>query len=235
MDIKALTALNAQRWRVAKLTRPTQFTPVAKRLVGSKARYLEVERATGVPWFIVAVIHEREASGNWNAQLGQGDPLNEVSKHEPKGRGPFIGPKAWYNGAVDALTDCPPYAAQWKDWTAGGALTLTERYNGLAYASHGVPSPYVWSGTDQYKIGKITVDHGPIEPIVDAQLGCAGLLIAMRAIDQSIRFSDDVKSETASIPAPVSPPPPDIEPAQVKPMTWAETIAAIINRFWKGN
>jgi hypothetical protein len=60
-------------------------------------------------------IHEREASQRWDRQLGQGDPLNQVSTHTPKGRGPFFnhptdppGQDAFYRGAVDALTNCPP-------------------------------------------------------------------------------------------------------------------------------
>jgi hypothetical protein len=67
-------------------------------------------------------------------------------------------------------------------------LTLLEQYNGLAYANANRPSPYIWSGTDQYTIGKVVVDHGPIEEIVDKQLGCAGLIIAMMGLDSSITF-----------------------------------------------
>jgi lysozyme family protein len=181
-----LIACNAARWQAAKLTRAAEFTAVATRLVAAKARYQDVERATAVPWFIIAVIHEREASQNFSASIAQGDPWDKVSTHEPRGRGPFASFEA---AAYDALANCPPYATHWRDWSAGGGLTLLELYNGLAYANHGQPSPYVWSGTDQYIKGKVLVDHGPIEPVVDKQLGCAGLILAMRAIDVSIVFS----------------------------------------------
>jgi lysozyme family protein len=68
---------------------------------------------------------------------------------------------------------------------------VLEQYNGLGYAAHGVPSPYVWSGTDQYHSGKYVRD-GVYDPhVVDAQLGCAGLLLAMIAIDPSIKFETD--------------------------------------------
>src|SRR5262249_43825600 len=40
---------------------------------------------------------EREASQDWNTQLAQGDPLNQVSTHEPKRMGPF---KTWEEGAI---------------------------------------------------------------------------------------------------------------------------------------
>jgi lysozyme family protein len=65
-------------------------------------------------------------------------------------------------------------------------LTLLERYNGLGYAIRGVPSPYVWSGTDQYKSGKYIADHVYDPNAVDKQLGCAGLLLAMIALDSTI-------------------------------------------------
>jgi hypothetical protein len=72
-------------------------------------------------------------------------------------------------------------------------LTLLERYNGLAYANAGRPSPYIWSGTTIYDPpsgpgGKVIRDHGPIEPVVDKQLGCAGLILAIMKLDPTITF-----------------------------------------------
>jgi lysozyme family protein len=64
-----------------------------------KARYVAVSDKTGVPWFVIAVIHEREASQSWRANLAQGDPWNRVSVHVPKGRGPF---KSWEDAIVAA-------------------------------------------------------------------------------------------------------------------------------------
>jgi hypothetical protein len=103
----------------------------------------------------------------------------------PKGRGPF---KSWEDAAVDALTNCAPFAARWRDWSIGGILTLLEQYNGLGYAARGVASPYVWAGTDQYVSGKYVRD-GVYDPnVVDRQLGCADLLLAMMKLDSSIQF-----------------------------------------------
>lgn len=184
-----LTTLNQQRWdncHVPADKGPT-FAAVANRLIApaAKARYQSVEKTTGVPWWFIAVVHEREASQNWNTQLGQGDPLNKKSIHVPKNRGPFIGPTAWEDGAEDALVKCPPYASKNKDWTPGGALTMLEKYNGLGYANKGLPSPYVWAGTDQYVKGKYVAD-GKFDPnAVDQQLGCAGLLKFMGVFSKS--------------------------------------------------
>ena len=199
MNVSALIKANAARWAKAKVQRNFDF--VAQRLVNAKSRYLPVQRKTGVPWFVIAVIHERECSQSWDRSIAQGDPWNTASIHVPKGRGPF---QSWEDAAYDALMNCSPYAADWNDWTAGGALTLLEQYNGLGYYFRGMPSPYIWSGTDQYVSGKFVADNIFRADVVDSQLGCAGLLIAMQKLDPTIRFSDEVM------------PPPDIEPVHPK-------------------
>ena len=109
----------------------------------------------------------------------------EVSTHVPAGRGPF---KSFEDAAVDALVKCAPYAARLKDWSIGGMLTNLERFNGIGYAARGVPSAYVWSGTNQYEKGKFVAD-GVYDPNkVDAQLGVAGLIMTMMELDPSITF-----------------------------------------------
>jgi lysozyme family protein len=186
-DLVALRAANAHRWAAAKVIR--NFAAVAKRLVSqaAKEKYQSVSAKTGVPWPIIAVIHERECSQNWSGSLAQGDPWNKVSIHVPAGRGPFA---SWEEAAVDALVNCSPHAARNKDWSLGAALTKLEEYNGLGYAARGRPSPYVWSGTDQYKSGKYVRD-GVYDPdVVDSQLGCAGLLMTMMALDPTISFTN---------------------------------------------
>jgi lysozyme family protein len=184
-DLVALKAANARRWANAKTIR--NFAPIAQHLVApvAKQRYQAVAAKTGVPWAAIAVIHERESSQDWTASLAQGDPWNRVSVHVPAGRGPF---GSWEDAAIDALVSCAPYAARNRDWSIGGTLTRLEEYNGLGYAARGVPSPYLWSGTDQYRSGKYIRD-GVYDPnAVDSQLGCAGLLLAMMALDRTIHF-----------------------------------------------
>jgi lysozyme family protein len=188
-NIPALKASNAARWKamhtIASLG-PT-LDAVAHRLIAptAKAQYQAVSTATKVPWFVIAVIHEREASQSWLAGLAQGDPWNKVSIHVPRGIGPF---PSWEAAAEYALEKSPPFAARWTDWTIGGLLTLLEEYNGLGYAAHGVPSPYVWASTDQYRSGKYIAD-GHYDPnAIDHQLGCAALLSRMAMEDTSITF-----------------------------------------------
>jgi len=182
-DLNLLKAANAKRWQNIRMAR--NFNSVARALVepNAKQRYRTVSLKTGVPWYFIAVVHERESSQDWTGSLAQGDPFNKVSVHVPAGRGPF---QSWEEAAIDALVNCPPFAARNKDWSIGALLTMLEQYNGLGYANRGIPSPYVWSGTDQYKSGKYVRD-GVFDPdAVDQQLGCAGLLVAMMALDPSI-------------------------------------------------
>lgn len=185
-DLVALQRANEARWLAAKPTRSTEAESIAARLYKAKARYQAVERQTSVPWPAIAVIHERESSQDWKASLAQGDPWNRASIHVPAGRGPF---GSWEAAAIDALAKCPPFLARHKDWSIAGALTALETYNGIGYAARGVPSPYLWSGTNQYRSGKYVRD-GLYDPgKVDPQLGCAALLIALMELDPDISFA----------------------------------------------
>lgn len=173
-----LSEQNKSRWNSCQINpgKASQFKSVADRLSASKDRYQVVSKRTGVPWWFIAVVHEREASQSWRANIAQGDPWNRRSTHVPKGRGPF---QSWEDAAVDALTNCAPYAARNTDWSIGGALAMLEKYNGLGYYNKGRPSPYIWAGTNQYQKGKYVAD-GRYDPnAVDQQLGCAGILKQM--------------------------------------------------------
>lgn len=217
-DLAALKAANADRWAKAKLTR--NLTGIAKALVAAKPRYQAVEAKTGVPWFVIAVIHERESSQDWRKSLAQGDPWDSASTHVPKGRGPF---KSWEEAAIDALVNCAPYLASKTDWSLGAALTNLEAYNGLGYASRGIPSPYLWAGTDQYQSGKYVADGKFDSATIDAQPGCAALLKHMMALDPTITFTG-VKVT----------PPPSPSPVPTKSQFWDAILNILTSIFKKG-
>jgi lysozyme family protein len=234
-DLNLLKARNTLRWNSTKMLRRSDFDFIAAKLDGAiaKARYQAVESKTGVPWFVVAVIHQRESSQDWAASLAQGDPWDTVSVHVPKGRGPFT---SWMEAAVDALVNCPPYAARNKDWTVGGTLTVLEGYNGMGYANMGRPSPYIWAGTDQYSSGKYVRD-GVYDPnAVDRQLGCAGLLMAMAAMDKTINIGGKLIPAPAPAPAPIPKPPVPpviVPPAPQQPVSWLSGIMSAILSIFK--
>jgi len=180
------------------------------RYQGVTARLQELNKTdptiVAVPWWFIAIVSEREYGGppHWDKQLGQGDALGAVSHNEPAGRGPFLthswdttptvanpvrADDAWTRCCLDALIDCDPHAARWTNWTPGGTATIFEEYNGIGYALKGVPSAYVWSGSDQYVSGKYVADHVYRAGVIDVQEGCMPLLGAMMAIDPTIKFA----------------------------------------------
>ncbi len=211
MDYKALIDQNNKRWIGVEFHEEQMAAArrVAKRLCADKAKsvYLALEHATTVPWYVIAMIHEREASQSWAANIAQGDPWNRVSIHVPKGRGPF---SSFFDAAVDALTKCAPFAAKWKDWSIGGLLTLLELYNGIGYEKyHHMASPYLWAGSNRYTRGKYVSD-GHFDPnVVDTQLGCAVLYKAMTEIDGSIEAIPQSEEEP---PAVSEHGPPEVDP-----------------------
>lgn len=219
---------NAARWARAKLTRGSQASVVAKKLVGNRARYLAVAKQSGVPWFVIAVIHQRESSGSFAGVLHNGQKIIGTGRKTtlvPKGRGPFA---SWEEAAIDALVNCAPYAARNTDWSVGGTLALLERYNGLGYYNRGLPSPYVWAGTDQYVKGKYIAD-GKFDPNhVDTQLGCAALLMAMQALDATVTLGY-APAPPEPVPDPV---PPDPAPQPLpQPSFWAAFFMAVVGFF----
>lgn len=200
-DLNALTAANVKRWADAKLTRGPEFMKPAQKAVANKSSYLEIARRSGMPdisWVFIAASHYRESSQNFSDSLAQGDPWNKVSIHVPADRGPFA---SFEDAAVDALVKCSPYAARLKDWSIGGTLTNLERFNGIGYANRGIPSPYIWAGTNQYQKGKYIAD-GVFDPEhVDTQLGCAGLIMAMMQFDPTIKFDVAPSQEPSPVPS----------------------------------
>lgn len=203
VDINELLAANQRRWPLTQILadKKIEVEMTATRLVAPTARniYRDLEIVTRVPWWVIAVIHEREASQAWWANIANGEPWNRMTKLVPKGRGPFANFRA---AAIDALTKCPLYTLRsvnaWTDWSAGGTLVLLEMYNGFGYETfHHENSPYIWSATNYEEVGKYVAD-GQWDPKVwDAQLGCAALLLRMSQLDPTItldRGAPDVVS-----------------------------------------
>lgn len=175
-----MTTSNSDRWAGAKFTRSTQINAQATKIEHSRSRYEGVSKSTGVPWDVIGVIHYRESSGDFAGVLHNGQRIIGTGKKTtlvPKGRGPFA---TWEQAAIDALMNCAPFAGKNKDWSIGGTLDILERYNGLGYRNKGLPSPYLWAGTDQYVKGKYVAD-GKYDPNhVDQQLGVAPILMKLR-------------------------------------------------------
>lgn len=151
----------------------------AQRALSYKVNFYDpVANETGIPWYVVAALDMREENFNHNGYLGNGDPLWKTTTHVPKGRGPF---KNWHEGASDALKlDHMALLPAGGHWDIVTALIKCEGFNGLGYASKGLPSPYVWAGTTIQVRGKYIAD-GHFDPQAwDQQPGCSGLFIALK-------------------------------------------------------
>jgi lysozyme family protein len=176
----------------------------AVRLQKGKTVYQAVESKTGVPWWFVGLCHYRESCFNFNTYLGNGQVLSRETTIVPRGRGPFTGPDAFVDGAVDALR-LEAFAAA-TDWSIARALYRLEGFNGFGYQTKGVNSPYLYGGSNLYgppeaRAGKFVADHLFDPSVVDTQLGTAVLLKALLEFDQTVKF-DETSSKVSISPEP---------------------------------
>lgn len=165
-----------------KPARASEVASTARRLFINKARYVAIETKTHVPWWLIAVLHERESGARFDRQLAQGDPLNRRSTNEPIS-GPFA---SFEESAVWALHH--DHLDTVVDWRIEKALYWGEAWNGWGYVSHGIPSPYLWGATTVQKPGKYVSDGVWSSTAVDQQLGIVPMIRALAALDKSIMF-----------------------------------------------
>lgn len=217
---------NLDRWNRAKFTRSTDINKQAAKIEANRARYEAVEKKTGVPWDVIGVIHYRESSNSFARILHNGEKIIGTGRKTtlvPKGRGPF---STWEEAAIDALMNCSPYLGKNKDWSLGNTLDLLERYNGLGYRNKGLPSPYLWAGTDQYVSGKYVSD-GHFDPnYVDQQLGAATILIKLREEAKTVPKIEPPKEEPEATPEP-----PTVKPEASKSLL--ELIIEILAKLFR--
>lgn len=182
-DFAAIQAGYRNLWNRAEIV-PAQLAAAkaaAAKIIAHKAVYQEIEVATGVPWFMVGGIHDRESDCDFTTYLGNGQSLNEVTTQVPRGRGPFSSFKL---GAIDALT-IEGYT-QIKAWTPEHILYGAEEYNGWGYTLHNENSPYLWAATTLQQRGKYDAD-GHYDPnLWDTQLGFVAVLKAICLSDPVI-------------------------------------------------
>lgn len=167
----------AARWAAMRVIRVTDAQITAQRLARSAGRYRVIQDAIGVPWEVVAILHNREASGSFDGVLHNGEKIigtGRTTKLVPEGRGPF---KTWEGSAIDALK--LKGLDRIKDWPIERICYTCEAFNGWGYRNKGVPSAYLWAGSDQYVSGKYVADHVWDENAVDKQLGA---MVVYRAL-----------------------------------------------------
>jgi len=170
-------------WNKAHMTREPDLMHVANDILADRGQYEATENATGVPWFWIACVHDRESNRNFATVLHNGERniigTGRLTTKVPKGRGPF---NSWGEAAIDALTlpekDDGKELNKVEEWTLARCLYQFEEYNGWGYNGK-INSPYVWAGTSNQQRGKYTSDGVYTATHWDTQLGCAGILKAL--------------------------------------------------------
>lgn len=160
----------------------------ARQIIENKGRYLTVEGQTGVPWWMIGLIHKMEANLSFEKHLHNGDSLKERTRQVPRGR-PKAGkpPFTWEESAVDALRyDGLDKASR---WTIERICYYCEKFNGFGYRGKGVNSPYLWSGSTHYRKGKYYADRKYDPNMVSQQAGTMLVLRAMMDADPTIKIA----------------------------------------------
>jgi lysozyme family protein len=162
---------------------------VVDTILKNKARYEAVGTPFGIPFWVVGCLHYRESSSSFERHLHNGDPLTARTVHVPAGC-PATGepPFTWEQSASDALA-MRGYA-KLTEWDLVHCLVRMEAWNGYGYKMRNVPSPYLWSFTNQYSAGKFAAD-GKYDPTLkDAQPGCAAIAkaLALTGVTFTVKF-----------------------------------------------
>lgn len=183
---------------VTRITRPE-----------NRARYEAAQAATGVPWFIVGIIHGLEGGWRFDRHLHNGDPLSARTVQVPKGR-PKTGnpPFKWEDSAADALALRGLSAAT--DWSLAGIAYALEGYNGFGYRlfhPH-VKSPYLWSFTTIYASGKYVADGQWSDTAKSRQ--CGAMATLKRLVEKGVvpiaaAAAEDAPPDEAPADAPLDP------------------------------
>jgi uncharacterized protein (TIGR02594 family) len=182
-----------------------------------QARYAALAAQVDVPWYFVAVVHQREASGNFSQSVRDGHRL-------PAGL-------SWED---DALAVMQEQCGGWHNWSLPGLLYRLEAYNGFGYRQYQINSPYLWSFATCYTKGKYVGD-GEFDPDqVDKQPGTA--VILHRLVAQGLITIPGAAVSPAA-PTPQQPAAPATSPSGrtyvVQPGDTLSAIAASFGLTWQ--
>lgn len=164
---------------------------IVKKIEDNKGRYEAVTKLTGVPWFVIAVIHNMESGLSFEKHLANGDPLTARTKQVPKGL-PKEGnpPFSFEEAAVAALKH--EGFDKISSWSLAEILFCLERFNGLGYRTKNIPTPYLWAASNHYQKGFFTGDH-KFDP--NAQSKQCGSAVILRRLLELGAISIDIKDE----------------------------------------
>jgi lysozyme family protein len=179
----------ATLWDTMEIVRSVKAIDASvKMILESYPAYAEVEKATGVPWFVTGIMDMREGGGRARTHLHNGDPLTGFTRQVPAKR-PALGrpPFTFFASACDCHK-LKEYD-QIEDWSIEQMAFVFEKMNGWGYRNGPVSgkgvkrvrhpsmrSPYLWGGTNHQEPGKYVADHVFDKTVMDSQHGCMALL-----------------------------------------------------------
>lgn len=201
-SFEAMRAGYHNLWNAMHLTREMDSNRVAEGMLADRSQYQLVEDETGVPWFWVAIVHQRESNRNFTGVLHNGQKVIGNGKKTtivPVGRGPF---NSWHEAAIDAVKY--KELDRVDDWSLERCLYEFERYNGFGY-NNKINSPYVWAGTSKQQRGKYVSDGNYDSSHWDTQLGCAAMFKSLVNLSSEVEAqllgdAPDVPDESAETP-----------------------------------
>ncbi len=149
----------------------------------NRNKYIKVSEAVFekekvvVPWGIIAAIHYRESSLDFEKYLHNGEKVGTVTTIEPVN----LQFNSWEEAAEDAIRRY--YLQKLKSTEQpNDYLRAVELYNGNGYRIHNSNSPYLWSGSAYYQKGLYTKDGIIDDTKIDPRFGAAVLLKKMADI-----------------------------------------------------
>ncbi|BBF92628.1 hypothetical protein [Blastochloris tepida] len=166
------------------ITDAARIDRAAKRILKIKPLLLETSAKTGIPWYWIGAILERESACNTKRHVHNGDPLSNRTVNVPAGRlpAPAKPPFKFSDSAFDALCVLKGLHKV-GDWTHARMAYEAERYNGFGYRRMGRRSPYLWAGTSHQQIGKYVAD-GKFDPgVTDRQPGVMPIIARVLELD----------------------------------------------------
>lgn len=246
MNFEQLKAGYKVLWDKCEVTRTAETKKEAEAIIAAKAHYTGYK----VPWFVVGIIHVREAGSppDFKAVLHNGERIvgtGRKTRLVPKNRGPF---SDWHTATVDALQIDHLDTITWDDgWGYEHVAYALEAFNGFGYRKHGIPSPYLWGGTNVQERGKFVADGRYDSGTMDPQIGGMALLKELMALDSSITFgkapameptpSDEPSATHPAEPLPTTGPsssdePPETDKPDVPPVKDAPKQTAARHKTW---
>jgi lysozyme family protein len=170
--------LRVQRWLKAYV--PARHKPavdkVVRRILLNQKRYKAVDAKTGVPWYVIAGLHNMESSGSFRHHLHEGSPLSRRTRWVPKGR-PKTGspPFTWEYSAYDALRYDNMGSKRWA--YLFDTLWAVECYNGTGYWRYhrSTPTQYLYAKTSIERAGKYVSDGKWSSTARSKQIGVAAI------------------------------------------------------------